>query len=146
MRSTEINFKGFSKENRFDCLAFGKGGITYTACSSNGTLEKKWITSNTVGICATVIKKVTYEESWKKVYCIFLVNDKVAILHGNGAWLVDFMNMISILVIDNTKYYPTFDCSYKEGFLFISKHHHRINYWKPKELSTFAGSDTERNR
>ena len=54
------------------------------------------------------------------------------------------MNMISILVIDNTKYYPTFDCSYKEGFLFISKYHHRINYWKPKELSTFTGSEREK--
>ena len=35
-----INFKGFSEQKRFDCLAFGKDGIAYTACSLNRTLEK----------------------------------------------------------------------------------------------------------
>ena len=63
----------------------------------------------------------------------------LVVLHGNRASLVDFMNMVITLVIDNTKHYPTFSCSYEEGFLFISKHHHRINYWKPAELSKFAG-------
>ena len=81
-----------------------------------------------------------------KVYCIFLVNSKLAVLHGNAASIVDFMNMTIILAIDNTKYYPTFGCSYKEGFLFTSKHHHRIDYWKPTELPTFARSDTEGSR
>ena len=67
-------------------------------------------------------------------------------LHGNGVSLVHFMNMTIILVIDNTKYYLSFGCSYKEGFLFTSKHCHRTDYWKPTELSTFGGSDTEGNR
>ena len=114
-----INFKGFSEQKRFDCLASGKDGIAYTACSLNRTLEKTQITSDNVGICATVIKKITYKDSWEKVCCIFLVNDKLAVLHGNGASLVDFINMTIILVIDNTKYYPTFGCSYKEGFCVL---------------------------
>ena len=138
-----INFKGFSEQKRFDCLAFGKDGVAYTACSLNSTLEKIRITSDSVEICATIIKKITYEDSWEKVYCIFLVNGKLTVLHGNGASLVDFMNMTIILVIDNTKFYPTFGCSYKEGFLFTSKHHHRIDYQKSTEFSTFTGSDTE---
>ena len=58
-----INFKGFSEQKRFDCLAFGKDGIAFTACSLNRTLEKIQITSDSVGICATVIKKITYEDS-----------------------------------------------------------------------------------
>ena len=140
---TLINFKGFSKQKRSDCLAFGKDGIAYTARSLNGTLEKMRITSDSVGICATVIKEITYENSREKV---FLGNDKLAALQGNRASLVDFMNMTIIEVIDNTKYYPTFGCSNKEGFLFTSKHHHRIDYWKPTELSTFARSDTEGSR
>ena len=57
-----INLKGFS-EQKFDCLAFGKEGITYTACSLNRTLEKIRITSDSAGICATIIKKITYEDS-----------------------------------------------------------------------------------
>ena len=79
----------------------------------------------------------------EKFYCIFLVNGKLVVLHGIGTALVDLMNMTIVLVIDNTKYYPTFGCSYKEGFLFTSKYHHRIDYWKPTEFLTFAGSDTE---
>ena len=141
-----INFKGFSEQKRFDCLAFGKDGIPYTACSLNRTLEKTRHTSVSVGICAAVIKKITYEVSWEKVYCIFSVNDKLAVSHGNGASLADFMNMTIILFIDNTKCYSTDSCLYKEVFLFTSKHHHRIDYWKPTELSTFAGSDEEGRR
>ena len=63
-----INFKGFSKQKRFDCVAFGKDGIAYTACYSNRTL----------GICATVIMKITYQDSWEKVYSIFLVNNTLS--------------------------------------------------------------------
>ena len=88
--------------------------MEYTACSLNRTLDKRRITSDSVGICATIIKKIPYEDFLEKLDCIFLVSDKLAVLHGNGASLVDFMNMIIILGIDNTKYYPTFGCSYKE--------------------------------
>ena len=49
--------------------------------------------------------------------------------------LVDFIDMTTLLYYINTKYYLTFGCSYKEGFLFTSKYHHRINYWKPTELT-----------
>ena len=80
-----INFKGFSRQKRFDCLAFGKDGIAYTACSLNRALEKMRITSDSVGICATIIKKITYEDSWERVYCTFLANGKLAVLHGNEA-------------------------------------------------------------
>ena len=73
-----FNFKGFSEQKRSDCLAFGKDGIAYTAYSLKRTLEKIRITSDSAGICATVVKKITYEDSWEKVYCIFLVNDKLA--------------------------------------------------------------------
>ena len=116
-----INFKGFSKQKRFDCLAFGKYEIAYTACSLSNTLEKIQIISDSVEICATVATWERFLE--KKFAAFFLVNDKLAVLHGNGVSLVDFMNMTIILVIDSTKYYPTFGCSYKEEFLFTSKYH-----------------------
>ena len=57
-----INLKDFS-EQKSDCLAFVKEGITYIACSLNRTLEKIRINSDIAGICATIIKKITYEDS-----------------------------------------------------------------------------------
>ena len=68
---TVINFKSFSEQKRFDCLAFGKDGIAYTICSLNRIWEKIQITSDSVGICDTVIKKITSEDSWEKVYWFF---------------------------------------------------------------------------
>ena len=66
-----INFKGFTEQKRFDCLTFGKDGIAFTAFSLNRTLEKIRITRDSVGICATVTKKITYEDFWQKVCCVF---------------------------------------------------------------------------
>ena len=68
---TAINFKGSREQKLFVCLACSKDGITCTACSLNRTLEKIRITSDSVGICATVIKKINYDNFWGKVYCIF---------------------------------------------------------------------------
>ena len=51
------NFRGFSEQKRFYCLAFGKDGIAYTACSLNSTLEKIIITSDSVRICAFFSKR-----------------------------------------------------------------------------------------
>ena len=62
-----INFKSFSEQKGFHWLAFGKDGTAYTACSLNRAREKIQTTSNSVGICATVIKKITFEDSWEKV-------------------------------------------------------------------------------
>ena len=78
-----------------------------------------------------------------KSLLIFLVNDRLTVLHGNRASLVDFMSMTIILFIGNTKYYPIFGCSCKEGALLTSKRHHKTDYWKPTDIATFAGSDTE---
>ena len=62
-----INFKSFSDQEGFHWLAFGKDGTAYTACSLNRAWEKIQTTSNSVGICATVIKKITFEDSREKV-------------------------------------------------------------------------------
>ena len=46
-----------------------------------------------------------------------LVNDKLAVLHGNGASLVDFMNM-TIIVIDNKNIMRLLVARIKQDFCF----------------------------
>ena len=48
-----------------------------------------------------------------------LVNDKLAVLHGNGASLVDFMNMTIILVIDNKNIMRLLVARIKQDFCFL---------------------------